>query len=190
MYSEHLVNLDLILLALISTLACFNSSLSPICQDSKTLLPLWPQYSIFFTNVTSLGKHIFYQYVQSVLPLWPFCSNWPLWLFTNVSLLDFYQNVPPPSTKFSPPPSPIAQEWALPNSNSSNFTKKNKIIVPIIYSCYRHGRINVHTFFNFPLGMASNVVRGRKFEFLYRKMEVRRSSKFANLKYSQRNTNF
>ncbi len=49
-----------------------------------------------FTNVTILKKHIFYQYVQSVLPLWPFCSNWPLWRFTNKSLLDFYQNVPSP----------------------------------------------------------------------------------------------
>ncbi len=39
-HSEHIVNLDLILLALISTLACFSSSLLPICQDSRTLLPL------------------------------------------------------------------------------------------------------------------------------------------------------
>ncbi len=106
MYSEHLVNLDLILLALISTLACFHSSLLPICQDSKNLLPLWPQY-IFFTNVTISRKHIFYQYVQSVLPLWPFCSNWPLWLFTNVSLLNFYQNVPSPPFVLS---RPAAQE--------------------------------------------------------------------------------
>ncbi len=42
--------------------------------------------------------------------------------------------------------------------------------------------------------MASNLVRVRKFEFLYRKMEVRRSSKFdkkfANLKFKQKLPNF
>ena len=44
------------------------------------------------------------------------------------------------------------------------------------------------------VGMASNLVRVRKFEFLYRKMKVRRSSKFdkkfANLKFRQKTPNF
>ncbi len=39
-----------------------------------------------------------------------------------------------------------------------------------------HGQRNS----NFQLGMQSNLVRVRKFEFSYRKMEVRKSSKFAN----------
>ena len=50
----------------------------------------------FFYQCDHFGKKYFYQSVQSVLPLWPFCSHWPLWLFTNVSLLAFYQNVPSP----------------------------------------------------------------------------------------------
>ncbi len=52
----------------------------------------------FFYQCDHLGENYFYQSVQSVLPLWPFCSHWPLWLLTNVSLLDFYQNVPSPSS--------------------------------------------------------------------------------------------
>ncbi len=44
------------------------------------------------------------------------------------------------------------------------------------------------------IGMASNLVRVRKFEFLYRKMEDRRSlkfeEKFANLKIRQKAPNF